>query len=228
MKNSTFGFAAVAAASIVAVAGSARADVVTARFTYSNLVRVNIVSPVLSGNVNTVTFNWIRQDLPAVPPASGEPATDTTVPANFMSFCVDLEQVVSPNTDYRFNIRTPAQMGWGADVGASLARLWVDHIAEVTDGDHSAAFQLAVWETVYDTDRNLSTGPFQATSPSAAIAIAQQWLGGLVSPTVRDLPQVVVLEHGDAQDQFTVIPAPGVGALGLAGFVLATRRNRRK
>lgn len=228
MKNSTFGFAAVAAASIISIAGSAQADVVTARFTYTNLVRANIVSPVLSGNVNTVTFNWVRQDLPAVPPASGEPATDTSLPANFKSFCVDLEQVVSANTDYRFTVRTPEQMGWAADVGASLARLWVDHIAEVTDGDHSAAFQLAVWETVYDTDRNLSTGAFQATSPSSAIAIAQQWLGGLASPTLRDLPQVIVLEHGDAQDQFTVIPAPGVGALGLSGFVLGARRNRRK
>ncbi len=207
---------------MLATAGSASAATVRARLGYDHLVTANIVSEPLSGNVNTVTFQWTRTDAPG-------PSVDTSISDRFISFCVELEQSIRSNVDYNFEVLTSAQAGYTPEQDLALRLLWASHINDVVGGTSSAAFQLAVWEIRYDTDRNLSTGTFIANSPEGSLTLAQGWLNTLSSTTtLRDLPELRVLWNDDAQDQLTVeIPEPGAGACVMAGLLMLRRRRRK-
>jgi hypothetical protein len=205
-------------------AAPALADTVEARFTYTNLVVANVVSPVLTGNVNTVRFHWTRIDTPG-------PGVDDTVAPNFASFCIDLAKHVRANTNYEYEVFAPDEIGWSPSRILSMQMLWADRFHQVNNNDTSAAFQLAVWELVYDTDRSLSTGSFRATAPGSAISIAQGWLDGLTSGTSanQSLPNLRLLISEGAQNQITVqIPSPGSAACAMLGLAMLTNRRRRR
>jgi hypothetical protein len=216
----------MAAAALLAAglgSGVSLGATVTARFSYSNLVVANVASPVFTGNVNTVSFDWTRTDTPG-------PGVDTTVPNRYRSFCVDLAQHVSSGRNYEYEVFAPEEIGWTPARTQAMQRLWADFLPQVHDGASSAAFQLAVWEIVYDTDRNLSTGSFRTGSPDASKSMAQNWLSSIdTTPTNRSLPTLRVLVHEGAQDQITEIPAPGPAACTILGLaMLGGRRKRRE
>jgi hypothetical protein len=201
--------------------GFAAAETLTADFTHSHFRRAAIMSVPLTGDVNTVTFHWTRRD------AAG-PGVDGSIPETFTSFCVDLEQVVRTGTEYRFDVLTSEEAGYTPAQDLALRRLWAGHFDDITGPDTSAAFQLAVWELVYDTDLNLSTGSFTSGGPGASKTLAQGWLDGLGGePLAGGLPTLRVLRNDDSQDQLTVdIPEPGAAACAFMGIVMLRRRRR--
>ena len=168
----------------------------------------------------------------------------TTPPTTPLFFwCVDLSQTFSFGTVYSNYAITPlgntllAQLFTA--VGGSAALLSGPGSEAKTD--LSAAFQLAVWEILYEGASygglNVSTGNFKATGgdDSDAINQANTWLAALSagSPTATAL---FLLHSADNQDFITdtplppglVLPEPSslpLLGLGLLGLIFVTRRR---
>jgi len=109
-------------------------------------------------------------------------------------------------------------------------------VSAPTSSTQSAAVQLAVWESVYETGSSLNVsagqGSFAASSaPSAVVTLANQLLTS-ASALTRSLYSISVLQNVDRQDFVLVnrVPEPatlGLVALALAGAVGAAKRRRR-
>lgn len=219
IRTATFSMAATVG---LMATGSANADMVRARCDYTDLTSANIVSPPVTERAGTAKFAWTRTDTPGA-------GVDATVAERFASFCVDIPQPISKNNVYTFDVISLAEAGWSESEATAVRTLWANHIADVVDTATNCAFQLAVWELRYDTDRTLSTGAFKASSPSASVSLAQSWLDG--SGTLdagRTLPTLSILTNPTAQDQITVqVPAPGPAACMIMGMALLGNRRRR-
>jgi len=92
---------------------------------------------------------------------------------DFLTFCVEINQDVYLGGTYTFTTGTvasaptpgtplPGSGGMGTIKANLLNDLWTRHYSDVTDATTGAAFQVAVWEVVYDTNFNLGTDNFQA------------------------------------------------------------------
>lgn len=221
MKTTTMKFVAAAAVAM-GVSGIAHADTISGAFTTSHGQQINITSPTLNGNVNTVKFNWTRSDTPGA-------GIDASIATSFNSYCVDLAQVVSANTNYTFNVVSPMEHGFSADQTMLLERLWADYFPTIDSAEKSAAFQMSIWEIIHDPTFSLSSGVFKVNNAAPAAALASSWLSNVSSvsySTVNAMPQLVVLQSPTAQDQITVIPAPATGALACMGLIALASRRR--
>lgn len=215
----------IVAAALVTTAGSAAmADTITARYTYNHSQNINITSPARNGSTPTVSFHWTRQDAPGI-------GVDSLIPNTFDTFCVDLAQTVTPSTNHTYDVVTGAAHGFTSQQETLLTNLWGTYKSAVTDSTTSAAFQIAIWEIVYDTNHDVDTGPFRMSGNNAVKNTAQGWLDSITAPGfVYTGPALVmrVLESDCLQDQvtFVSIPAPSAAAAGLMGLGLAARRRR--
>jgi len=166
---------------------------------------------------------------------------------DFFAWCLDLGAYLGTTGNYEITT-TPFQNG-----GVDLMQAGIDRIsavfnanfsADVTSGTvKSAAFQLALWETVYDTDFNIATGAFQAASGNSDVNTAAE--GYLTAAKTYldddggpDMWSVLFLESTDGgvdgdrqQNLVTVAPVPLpasvlmlLAALGAMG-VTARRRQ---
>jgi len=213
----------VVAAAVLGLSAAASADTITGQFNYTHLKSINITSPTRSGDVNTVKFNWTRQDSPG-------PGVDSQIASAFNTYCVDLAQVVSANNEYAYNVVTPAAHGFSLTQTTMLERLWADYFPTIDNSDKSAAFQMAIWEIIHDTSLSLSAGTFKVNNAATAVALATGWLGNVSSAgytTINPIPRLVVLESSSAQDQITVVPAPATGVLAGMGLLALGSRRRR-
>ena len=94
-------------------------------------------------------------------------------------------------------------------------------------GNNAAAFQLAVWEIVYEHSSvtptyDLGAGTFLSNSTSSAPhTTAQTWLAALNNPTnSANNYSITVFNSGTYQDQITFKSVPEPAALGLLGLGL--------
>ena len=104
--------------------------------------------------------------------------------------------------------------------------------------DTAGAFQLAAWEIVSETkkDLNLGTGTFVATASSTtAYDTAQDWLASVANHSFSSAPSgIAILSAENTQDLLTydpLAPVPVPGALGLlaaglAAFAAMGRKRR--
>jgi hypothetical protein len=175
-------------------------------------------------------FNWNRD--------AGNPGTDVTVPTSFFAYCIELTQQVAFNTVYDYTLDTlpnapiPLTPPYGVPMGAAKAdaieELWGRFWSPAFTNQDAAAFQVALWEIVYDGPygANTSTGGlniFSNVNP-ATIVQANAWLAALdgTGPKAYGL---LALTSPDWQDM--LIPTPGAAVLLLGGAGLAMRRGRR-
>jgi hypothetical protein len=164
-----------------------------------------------------------------------------SAPVNILYWCVDILKHVSfPPFSYDGYTAAAFQsppLGFSAGRQLDLARLFANNFGTaLSDAQHSAAFQLAIWDVLFDNDANLSTyggaGQFGLSAGNAAtIAMAQ----GYVSNLGGGNPQLLAVQFTSREHQDFITPGtpflvpepsplPLLGA-GLAVMLFAMRRR---
>lgn len=175
-------------------------------------------------------YRWTRTGGDHVGSPSGE----------FFSFCIELTQNVYYRQEHTFDVVdvADAPMPGGPGVGSAgmgpqkadmLRELWGRHIDEVSTPQTAAAFQIGVWEIVYDDGLSLADGLFRAKYPSLPeVALAQIWLDGLTGN--GPFAPLRALSSPDYQDHLVLVPLPSAawgGAALLLTIALLSRRLPR-
>lgn len=213
---------------ISAACGSAlAADTVRATF--------NSVSPSVSCQFSTNSggswtgtlagsMNWTRDNV--------SPGTYAGLQGNFSSFCIEVTQHVAFGGTYTYDVTmtpnapTPDinfNLPMGNTKASQLSELFGRYSSSLAGNTDFGAFQMAVWEIVYDNGTNVNAGVFQIRNAAASEALANTWLGTLdgSGPMMGGL---FALSNRDQQDQ--IVPGPGGLALACAGGLLVARRRR--
>ena len=191
----------------------------------------------------SVTVNVAGLTSGAIEEAAGAFKTSVNGGASFLSYCIDLTQsadLYGSNSTYT---RVAGSSYGFANPGAatSLSKLFTVAGSLVNSISTSAAFQLAVWEIIYESPSNsfsMASGNAKfgvvSSSDLSTLALADTWLNAL-STTAATAP-VSILASTDRQDLVyggatAPIPEPSTYALmfaGLAGVGFVARRRARK
>lgn len=165
-----------------------------------------------------------------------------TAGGSFAAWCVDITTWLNTsNSGASYTLTSGANFysssTRGAEIVADLGRLASQHLASVNTRSESGAFQLAMWEIVYENSETygLGSGNFRVSSASnGARSLANSWLSNLGdgTPTMT----LSVWASSNSQDlavfNVTPIPEPEIYAmlaagLGILGFVGRRRRQTR-
>jgi hypothetical protein len=197
----------------------------------SEIVSLVSPSPFVSRDVNVGAFN-------------------VNPPIGMLVYCIDLFQTISFGTLY--SDYTTTSLAADAQITAArkgeIAQLFHGFYApSLTSSTKSAAFQLALWEILYETGPTLNVdggdlankGVNYAKNPntqSAVVLLADSWLGGLGSFST-DLGGFTTYRSPEHQDQISyrpistsAVPEPPTWALifaGLGTFAFIVRRRHR-
>lgn len=183
----------------------------------------------------TVRFNWQR---------SGTLADNNDWPyapdlgETFNTFCIQFNQSITKGT-YVFNVSdlNSAPIGngstaMGADRANLLKYLWKQYYGLATTATNAAAFQIAIWEIIYENiNLAASSSPFDVGGGSAKFdaqknnsytgaseSLANTWLSATWSAykagfSGTQLANVWALTHANKQDQAFLVPGPVPGPL---------------
>jgi hypothetical protein len=182
MQTRLLSACAAAAAAVVFLAGSSRAQADTVTLYFDHITSQS-VQTTFNGNPATFTpgpYYWKN------PPSA--------LNANTATFCVQLDQFITLNSTYTFQKSSLANM---PTIGNQTK---ADYITELygryyntawnnpgfAGSTASAAFQLALWELIYDGpvspsnkgNLDLSSGIFKDTADAPATPLAQKYLTG--------------------------------------------------
>jgi hypothetical protein len=227
--------ALVAALLALGVAAPVRADLVTATFSTVNPGEVVGISSTYGSNPEygwAGVYNFVN--------ASG------SLNGSFGGFCIDISQNIYGNQTVTFGVTTLDQApvpgnGMGPLRAKLIAELWAnDHAQALTSDSNAAAFQIAIWEIINESNPNnlnVTTGNFQVTdSDTKTLTTANTWLAGLnLSGTGPQASNLIALTSAQYQDYVTMAPVPEPSGLVLSGIALgvsacgaAWRRRRQR
>jgi hypothetical protein len=170
-------------------------------------------------------------------------ALNLNPPAGVIGYCIDIFQTISFNTLYNdYTAKSLATDGFltGARKGEIAQLFHGFYDTSLTSSTNSAAFQLALWEIVFETGPKLNVdganssdrGVNYATNPNTpanVITIADTWLAGLGSFS-SDLAGITTYRSEAHQDLigYHHVPEPAAWTLLLAGVGLVTFMVRRR
>ena len=174
----------------------------------------------------------------------GPGGSDTSLAASVNTFCVELGEYITggynPSTHNvtlltglggQFTDRTSGpNVEFDVTRTLRLRKLWNNNI--LTSGTDRAAFQVAQWNLMFDTDLDLSLGTF--TGGGAVQAQAQAMLNNLDSLSAGTT-QLYLLSKAGYQDQLTNVygrppgesPEPFTMGLGIAAAGVFVRRRMK-
>ncbi len=237
MRHSAIGALAVAAA-----AACVQADTVDLQFVGTGAYRT--VKATIGANSFNVKAGQLRHSF------SNGTGVAASLSGILTTFCTDLtESVTSSGATYTVApiANLPQTSGWPA-MGATRAQGVYNLYAAASgaqyaaNNDYAAAFQIALWEVVYDYNGSLASlsltgGNFKAkdTDGSALTSAIATNVSALFSAMVGSPVSqtgLMGLTSDGAQDQIvqvTVVPLPQTACLGLLGLGAAVygRRNLR-
>lgn len=216
---------------VAGLASAASAAYVTATFTgVTPGVSVSINDTTNSQSLNTQAggFNFSR--------VAGT-ATDPYVSGNYVTFCIDIFKTVGSGPTYGWdqtalpNAPTPSgntNYPMGSVKADLLGKLWGAHRSGLSTANDFGAFQLAVWEIVFENSGTLDidNGTFYATGGAGARSLANTWLSTVASEAAYGGLYALtgISNEGNPQDQ--LVPTPGSLALcGLGGLAFVRRRR---
>lgn len=207
---------------------AARGDVlkVTGFAVGSQTVSLVSPSPFVSRNIHAGVFNL-------------------NPPAGILAYCIDIFQTIGFGTLY--SDYTTTSLATDAQITAArkgeIAQLFHGfYTTSLTGSTNTAAFQLALWEILFETGSTLNVdggdlanrGVTYAKSPktpAGVVLLADTWLGGLGSFST-DLGGFTTYRSPAHQDQISYRPVPEpptwalvFAGLGTLGFM--ARRRRR-
>jgi hypothetical protein len=115
-----------------------------------------------------------------------------------------------------------------------LSRLFGNYYAGLSTNNQYAAFQIAIWEIVYENRNNpydTGSGDVSFTGNSSATSLADTYLATVTAGT-GPLTGIVSLAAKGQQDMIVAVPLPGASLAGLAlmaglAGIGAFRRRRR-
>lgn len=171
--------------------------------------------------------------------------TRNGVTTSFLTYCTDLAQSFSWNTNYTYtSVATGTTHGFTTRQADLLGKLYTLAGPGVDTTDESAAFQLAVWEIVTETGSklNILNGSFQLTAGASTVqrTLANDWLMAVTDINAASTFSATRLYSSTAQDfvafnavqQTTngggsTVPEPATyGLVGLALLSLVAARRK--
>jgi len=235
---SIYKLAAATAAAATLMVGGAGASPISLSYNGSaagfRTVELEQVPVSVAGNLSEVS-------------AGGFSMTDTSGGlGDFIAWCLDLGAFLGTSgaNDY-LATNSPFQNGGVNLMAAGMARVQAifnaSYDASVeTDQDNSAGFQLALWEAVYDTDMDIATGAFQASSSFEVEAAAEAYLTAAMDYSGKNLWDLTYLESVAQSPELrrqnlvtaslspVPLPASSVLMVVAIGGLGAVARKRRK
>lgn len=153
---------------------------------------------------------------------------------NFAAFCIELTQSVSIGSTYSSYdaiqlaaAPQPAASPYapmGVDDARRISDLWEKQYSKLTTANDFAAFQLCLWEIVYDSGENLSSGNFRMRNNNTVRNLGQSWLDD-INDNAPVAPYLYALSSPHKQDM--LVPTPGAAGLMALGVLVAVRRKRK-
>jgi hypothetical protein len=204
-----------------------------------NVTRDNPPGPgtgALSIRTNAGAFDMTERTL-----AADNPFFGTGV--DFIAWCFDLDTTISAGTFPYAEAPTllsnsPPYQNPGAlgrvtrlfDSSYDPTRI---NSGNAADALYSAAFQVAIWNTLYDTDSTVATGSFLITGTTGIQTLAGQFLMDAANYNGDRIWRITTFDSPSRQDLgvATAIPLPAAAWLLLAasgGLIAAKRRRAAK
>ncbi|MEN6309192.1 MAG: PEP-CTERM sorting domain-containing protein [Anaerohalosphaeraceae bacterium] len=200
-----------------------------------------MAGPTLGDTINVATYNYnVGLGVTIYNPVTA--ANQSTMASIFKlnsnygtlyGFCVDLYDTAYVPSSYKGVevAEVPSDMNLGAGMGDGNAELIAKLYSKAytntvtTNKIQAAAFQLAVWNIIYDDDSTIAGGSFYVVNPtgdvSDAIDQANTWLTNLSdhngSSSLLGLRNIDST-FGESKYQDYVIPVPAPGAILLASM----------
>jgi hypothetical protein len=226
---------------LLAVAAPGRAGFVTSTFTDVN-----------PGEVVTIYNPYSKQNESGWAGVYNFKDAVGDITGSYNGFCIEINQDIYGGLRAQFSVADLSTApdpnpGPGAPNGmgglrANLIReLWSNVYDQhlITNNSSAAAFQLAIWEIINETNTdpktkalvlNVQTGILKAQADQPTLRLANTWLGGLdLSGNGPKDNSLIALENATYQDYVTSVPAPpGLVLAGIGGACCAFAAVRRR
>lgn len=232
LKSGVTGAALCGAVVLASVlAGETRAGTVEMKYV-SSIYGATATATIVSGAAAGV-YNLTAPGL-LVFQQTGSPENPDYAPL-FKTYCTEINQFADFSS-FVYTEDTNISGTFGSADATSIAKLWQKNDAGNLTGLDASAFQIALYNLIYDTDLTVGSGNFSITSSTASlITTADAMLAWLVSPEAASYlsADLTLLVNASKQDQIIGVPVTGdipepatfgVCAIGMAGLLLRRKK----